>query len=34
MELKQICQSCVGIDKCNKYCEIQLGTNLVNFING
>lgn len=34
MEVKHICTSCVGLDRCNKYCALQAGTNLVNFING
>lgn len=28
------CVKCIGIEKCNKYCALQAGTNLVNFING
>lgn len=28
------CTNCTGTDKCNKYCALQAGTNLVDFING
>lgn len=30
----KICASCVGLEKCNKYCQLQAGINLVNFIKG
>lgn len=32
MDLKSLCQNCVGIDKCNKFCEMHMGVNLINFI--
>ncbi len=34
MELRSSCTKCTGIEKCTKYCERHLGSNLVNFING
>lgn len=34
MELRPMCATCNGLDKCNKFCDKHLGTNLVNFING
>ena len=34
MEVKSLCSNCIGPDKCNKYCVLQIGTNLINFING
>ena len=34
MDIKPACSSCVGTDKCSKYCVLRAGSNLVNFVNG
>lgn len=34
MGIKQICSNCTGPEHCNKYCALQSGINIVNFING
>lgn len=34
MEIRMNCGNCVGSANCNKYCDIQIGINLVNFISG
>lgn len=34
MEIRMNCTSCIGSANCNKYCDIQIGINMVNFISG
>lgn len=34
MELKTVCNNCIGIDKCNKLCELHMGYGLLSFIKG
>lgn len=31
---KKTCDNCVGLDSCVKYCDIRVGENIVNFVNG
>lgn len=34
MKIKLECSTCIGSDNCNKYCDLQLGASMVNFISG
>ena len=31
---KKSCESCIGLESCTKYCDIRVGENIVNFVNG
>ena len=31
---KQSCENCIGLESCLKYCDIRVGENIVNFVNG
>lgn len=32
MGIGNVCSECIGVDKCNKYCRLNAGLNIVNFI--